>query len=433
MNHVFHRTPGPIVATRSEGCWVYDVDGNAYLDAAGGAIVSNLGHGAREILRSIQALDLDYVHPSVFTSRSLEDYADQLARIVPIDDVRVFPTSGGAESVETAIKLARAYQIAIGRESRDIVISRSLSYHGNTLGALDLSGRPHLRRPYESWLGRSLQVPAVNEYRCPNPAHPSECANWHAGQLEGVITANPDRIAAFIGETIGGAATAAAVPPDGYWEAIADICKRHGVLLIVDEIMTGFGRTGRWFGIEHTEVRPDMIVSGKGAAGGYWPLGLCMTVGHVYDIVSAAGGFTHGYTFSHSATGAAVGSAVLTMLEDHDLCAAAGRKGEMLMDLLVADIGDLPVVGEIRGRGLLVGIEFVADSDTKEPFARENRFAERLAVAARERGLLVYPSVGCADGISGDSILLGPPFTISDSEIAMVVGRLGAAVAEVTP
>lgn len=431
MSHVFHRTPAPVVATRSEGCWVYDLDGNAYLDAAGGAIVSNVGHGVSEVLKATRAVDLDYVHPSVFTSQSLEDYADQLAKIVPIDDVRVFPTSGGAESVETAIKLARAYQIAVGSGSRDIVVSRRLSYHGNTLGALDLSGRPSLRRPYESWLGRSLQVPEVNEYRCPNPDHPSGCAQWHADQLEAVIAANRDRIAAFIGETIGGAATAAAVPPEGYWEAIADVCRRHGVLLIVDEIMTGFGRTGRWFGIEHTSVRPDIILSGKGAAGGYWPLGLCMAAGHIYESVTAAGGFVHGYTFSHSATGAAVGSAVLKMLIDQDLCAAAGRHGETLMSALVDKIGDLPAVGEIRGRGLLVGIEFVADRDTKEPFAREDRFVERLAVAARARGLLVYPSAGCADGTAGDSILLGPPFTITDEEIGMVVDRLHAAIGKV--
>jgi adenosylmethionine-8-amino-7-oxononanoate aminotransferase len=433
LSHVFHRTPEPLIAAKAEGVWIYDADDNAYLDAAGGAIVSNVGHGDRELLKVISSSALDYVHPSVFTTEALESYADELAEVVPIDSARVFPTSGGAESVETAIKLARAYHLARGNSGRDLVVSRKHSYHGNTLGALDISGRPPLRDPYEPWLGRSLRVPEVNEYRCPNPSHPEACARWHAGQLESVLAAHRGRVAAFVGEAIGGASLAGAVPPEGYWEAIAETCERNDVVLIVDEIMTGFGRTGRWFGIEHTKVRPDIIVSGKGAAGGYWPLGLCIASGEVHDTVLAAGRFVHGFTFSHSPNGAAVGSAVLRKLIADDLVAAAKAQGEKLMTALVESVGELPVVGDIRGMGLLIGIEFVADRTSKQPFDRSERFAERLADEARARGLLVYPSVGCADGAAGDSILLGPPFTISDEEIAMIEERLAPAIVGVGP
>jgi adenosylmethionine-8-amino-7-oxononanoate aminotransferase len=433
MSHVFHRTDDPIIAVRAEGCWIYDASGRAYLDAAGGAIVSNIGHGAVEVRDAMAgSMPVDYVHPTVFTSEAIEGYADELADIVPVDRLRVFPVSGGAESVETAIKLTRAYHVARGDLDREVIVSRRHSYHGNTIGALDISGRPPLRKPYESWLGRSVQVPEVNEYRCPSPQHPEDCPQWHASQLEETINAvGPARVAAFIGEAVGGASLGAAVPPVGYWEAVADVCDRYGVLLIVDEIMTGFGRTGRWFGIEHSSVRPDIIVAGKGAAGGYWPLGLCMASGEIHGAVAGAGGFVHGFTFSHSSRGAIVGMVVLQKLRDDDLVAAADRQGKKLFSALQQRIGDLPVVGDIRGQGLLIGVEFVKVRSTKEPFSRDRRFVERLAQAALTDGLLVYPSSGCADGTTGDSILLGPPFTISDGEIETIVDRLGRAIEEV--
>ncbi len=427
MSHVFHRTADPIEVARAEGCWVYDTEGKAYLDAAGGAIVSNIGHGVIDLGDWVG--EVDYVHPSVFTSRALEEYADRLSNLVPVDGPKIFPTSGGAEAVETATKMARSFQIAVGQPERDVIISRSHSYHGNTLGALDLSGRPTLRQPYESWLGRSQQVPQVNEYRCPSPQHPADCAGWHARQLEEkIIAIGPERVAAFIGEAVGGAATAAAVPPDGYWEAVADVCKSHGVLLIVDEVMTGFGRTGKWFAIEHTAVRPDILVSGKGAGGGYWPLGLCIASAKVHDTIMGAGGFVHGFTFSHSPSGSAVGAAILDKLIEDDLVSACEIQGKKLMARLQNAIGALDVVGEVRGKGLLIGVEFVSDRESKKPFPREDRYIERLAEAARKEGLLVYPSSGCVDGTAGDSILLGPPFTISDDEIEMVVDRLGVAI-----
>lgn len=433
MSHVFHRVRAPIVATRADGCWIHDVDGHSYLDAAGGAIVVNVGHGTPRILEALHSAPLGYVHPSVFTSEALESYAEDLAPLVPIDDVRIFPTSGGAESVETALKLARAYHLAAGDSRRDVILSRRQSYHGNTIGALGVSGRPPLRRPYESWLGPPHQVPEVNEYRCPHPAHPSGCAQWHASQLEAAFEdIGPERVAAFIGEAIGGATLAGAVPPKGYWAAIAEVCRSYGALLIVDEIMTGFGRTGHWFAMETTGVRPDIIVSGKGAAGGYWPFGLCLSSAEVRDVVVEAGGFVHGYTFSHSAVGAGVAHAVLNEIRDNHLLARVESRGDLLMGGLRSSLAGIGAVGDVRGQGLLIGIELVQDRDSKEPWPRSADIAAKVGRLARDRGLLVYPSTGCADGVNGDSILLGPPFTISESEVDLVVDRLAKAIGEAT-
>jgi adenosylmethionine-8-amino-7-oxononanoate aminotransferase len=430
MSHVFHRASAPLTAVDASGCWVTDDSGRRYLDAAGGAIVVNVGHGDPVVVAALErARTLDYVHASTFTTPALESYADRLASHLPLDEPRVYPTSGGAESVETALKLARAHHLARGDKGRDVVISRHQSYHGNTVGALDVSDRQALREPYLPWLGRACHIPEVTEYRCPSPGHPEGCARWHASMLDRAITEiGPDRVSAFIGEAVGGAVLGAAVPPAGYWEAIQDVCRRHGVLLIVDEVMTGFGRTGRWFGVDHFGIQPDILVSGKGAGGGYWPLGLCVASGEVHDTVMSAGGFTHGFTFSHSPIGAAVGEAVLERLEAGNLVERSATSGAALLSGLRQTLSDMSIVGDVRGVGLLIAVELVADKMSKTAFPREMRMAERLTMEARRRGLLVYPSTGCADGTSGDLILLGPPFIVSEEELAMIVERLGRAV-----
>ena len=432
MSQVFHRSASPVVAARAEGCWVYDTDGNGYLDAAGGALVNNIGHGDPTVIAAMtdQAGAVDYVHASAFTTSALEGYASALAPHLPLDEPRVFPTSGGSEAVETALKLARAFQLAKGESERDVVISRDMSYHGNTIGALDVSGRQPLRRPYLTWMGRSIKVPAVTEYRCPAPTHPHECGSWHADRLEEAIQrVGPHKVAAFLGEPVGGATLGATVPPEGYWPAIADVCRRHGVLLIVDEVMTGFGRTGKWFGIDHYDTRPDILVAAKGAASGYWPLGLTVASGEVHDAV--AGAFVHGFTFSHFPIGAAVAAAVLDRLEEGRLVEAAAEKGSALLAALQDRLSSTPRVGEVRGIGLLIAIELVADRETRRPFPRPERLAERITAAGLDHGLLAYPSTGCADGIDGDLVLLGPPFVISEEEMGMVVDRLTAAVEQV--
>ena len=424
---VFRRGKEPRTAVRAEGCWIVDSGGNRYLDGAGGAVVCGVGHGRVEIAEAIskQLATVGYVHASTFTTGVVEDYARAVAERTPMEDARVYPVSGGSEALETALKLARAYHLARDEPQRTQLLARHGSYHGNSLGALDVSGRASLRAPYLPWLGRTVHVPPVYEYRCPAPDHPVGCGVWHAARLEEEIVARGN-VAAFVAESVGGATLGAAVPPDDYWPAIGEVCRRHGVLLIVDEVMAGFGRTGSWFGIDHWGVRPDIIVAGKGASSGYWPLGLCIASKEVHDAVQ--GTFVHGFTYSHHAAGAAAGLAVIGILESESLLAASVRQGERLLVGLRDTIGHHPRVGDIRGLGLLVAIELVADRPTKDPFDRREAVTERLLAACLENGLIVYPASKGADGLKGDSVLFGPPLTISNAEVDTLVDRFTEAL-----
>jgi adenosylmethionine-8-amino-7-oxononanoate aminotransferase len=431
---VFRRAavPDPPIAVEAHGCVIRDADGRDYLDAAGGAIVVNVGHGRAEIADAMaaQARRLAYAHGSVFTTEPLEAYAAAVARHLPLDGPAVYPVSGGSEAIETALKLARAYHLARGETERWIVFARCGSYHGNTLGALDLSGRKPLRRPYEGWLGRFRHVSAAYPYRAGLPGASALGSGAElAAELDRAFdAAGPGTVAAFVAEPIVGATLAAAVPPDDYWPAVAEVCRRHGVLLIVDEVMTGFGRTGRWFGIDHWGVRPDLLVAAKGATSGYWPFGFAAASDEIHATITGSGGFVHGFTYSHQPIGAAVAATVLDILEREDLVAASAAKGERLLASLRARLADHPNVGDVRGRGLLVGVELVADRTTREPFPRASRVTEAVVRAARERGLLVYSGTGNANGVDGDTILLGPPFVVSDPELDRIVELLADAI-----
>ncbi len=435
MSHVFGRGSGLPRVARARGCEVWDSEGRRYLDAAGGAVVVGIGHGDAAVVAAIraQAAEVAYAHGTMFTSEALEAYAEELAGVVPVDDARVYPVSGGSEAVETALKMARAYHLARG-EDRHRVLARWGSYHGNTRGALDASGREPLRRPYLPWLGHTEHTLAPYEYRCPfTGTHPRGCGARYAEALEhAILDSGPRTAAAFVAEPIAGAALGATVPPDDYWPAVVETCRRHGVLVIADEVMTGFGRTGRWFGCDHWDVRPDILVAAKGAASGYWPLGLAVASGRVHDTI-AARGFTHGFTFSHHVVGAAAGRAVLRVLRERNLVAAAEAQGKRLRAGLEERLGGHRAVGDVRGLGLMLAAELVADRATRAPFPRVERVTERVVAAARRRGLLVYSSTGCADGRDGDLIMLGPPLVISDAEVDETVALLGDALEEVVP
>ena len=433
MSHVFHRAPGPglPLVARAEGAVVWDTEGRRYLDGAGGAIVVGVGHGRAGVVAAMshQAGRIAYAHPSAFSSQALEAYADELAPRLPMDDPRIYPVSGGSEAVETALKLARSYHLARGESERHKVIARWGSYHGNTIGALDASGREPLRRPYGPWLGRTRHVTAAYEYRCELPAHPRGCGRALADELEAaIVEEGPGSVACFIAEPIAGASLGAAVPPEDYWPHVREVCDRHGVLLIADEVMTGFGRTGAWFGCDHWGLRPDILTAAKGASSGYWPLGFAACSGAVFETVRT-NGFVHGFTFSHSAVGAAVARTVLSILQDEHLVEASRDKGELLRKELEATLHSHPNVGDVRGLGLMVGVELVLDRDTKRPFPRTERITERVLAAAKERGLLLYSSVGCADGTDGDVIMFGPPFVITELEIAEAVRITAEAIA----
>jgi adenosylmethionine-8-amino-7-oxononanoate aminotransferase len=431
MSHVFPRVPFALpTAVSAEGVWITDSDGKRYIDASGGAIVVNIGHGDPMVIEAMheQAQKVSYVHGNYFGTEALEDFADALAPHLPMDDPLVYPVSGGSEAVETAFKMARAFHIANGDDGRHKIISRWGSYHGNTRGALDASGRMPLRAPYLPWLDKAIHVPQVYEYRCEMPQHPAGCGTAHAAELERVIIEEgPETVAAFIAEPVGGATLGASVPPPDYWPAVAEVCARHGVLLIADEVMTGFGRTGVWFGVDNWKIRPDILTSGKGCSSGYWPLGLTVASGRVGNLLREKG-FVHGFTYSHHAVGAAVGSAVLRRLVESELIEAGRAQGEALLDGLRGSLDGHPHVGDIRGLGPMMAIEFVKDRATKEPFPRTDKLTERLVAAAKERGLLVYAGTGCADGTNGDLIMFGPPFILTRELIDEIVEKATDAV-----
>jgi adenosylmethionine-8-amino-7-oxononanoate aminotransferase len=431
---VFRRSasPNPPVAVEAHGSTIVDADGREYLDAAGGAVVVNVGHGRREIADAAadQAARLAYAHGSAFTTEPLERYAVEVGRHLPVTDAAIYPVSGGSEAIESALKLARATQIARGEPERWIVFARWGSYHGNTLGALDLSGRRPLRRPYEGWLGRFRHVSAAYPYRGGLPGSQAlGSTDELVSELDRAITAaGPGTVAAFVGEPIVGATLGAAAPPSGYWPAIAEVCRHHGVLLIADEVMTGFGRTGAWFAMDHDGVRPDMLVAAKGATSGYWPFGFVAASGEIHDAVTGAGSFVHGFTYSHQPVAAAVAREVLRILEAESLVEASAAKGERLLSLLRERLEDHPAVGDIRGRGLMTGVELVRDRETKAAFPRAAKLVESVVRTARERGLLLYSGTGNADGVDGDIVLLGPPFVITDAELVRVADGLAEAL-----
>jgi adenosylmethionine-8-amino-7-oxononanoate aminotransferase len=434
--HVFQRRLSydyPVV-THGEGVYLFDTEGRRYLDAAGGAVVVSIGHGVSEVVDALaeQARRVAFAHGTQFTSHALEAYAAALAQVSPIPDPRVYLVSGGSEAVETALKLARQVCLARADAGRYKIIARWGSYHGATLGALSASGRTLLRQPYAPLLIDIAHIPPAYCYRCPFGHTGPPCDLACADALEAEIQRQGSgTVAAFIAEPIVGATLVAAVPPPGYWQRVRDICDRHGVLLIADEVMTGFGRTGRWFAVEHEGVIPDILVGAKGASSGYYPLGVVLcSQGLVDQLKSGSGDFVHGFTYANGVLGAAAGLAVYRYMVRHDLVARSARMGDFLIDRLQALRG-LPAVGEIRGRGLLVGIELVADSESRQPYPRAAHVAERVQAAAMARGLVVYYGTGLADGVAGDGILLGPPFVINEQQIDEVVRILREAISEV--
>jgi adenosylmethionine-8-amino-7-oxononanoate aminotransferase len=436
VSHVFTRAPTRDLPTAvsAEGVWITDADGRRYLDGAGGALVVNVGHGVASVIQAIseQLGRTQYVHPTAFTTQAVEAYADEVAAVLPMEDARIFPVSGGSEAVETALKMARAYHLAKGQAGRSIVIGRRGSYHGNTLGALDASGKVPLRKPYTPWLGRFLHVSAAYEFRCENPQHPHGCGAWQAAELEKMIVSyGAETIAALIAEPVSGATLGAAVPSDDYWPAIAEVCRRHDVVVIADEVMTGFGRTGSWFGMDHWGVQPDILTAGKGTTSGYVPFGFAAASRRIHEAIAGGPGFVHGFTWSHHALGASAGLAVLRELKA-GLVDRSRELGALLLGDLRNELADTPVVGDVRGLGLMIGIELVRDRESNEPFARSAAVAEQVLQAARESGLLLYSSTGHVDGTNGDLVMLGPPLSISDDEVSLLLERTTAAVRSVS-
>jgi adenosylmethionine-8-amino-7-oxononanoate aminotransferase len=420
-------------AVRGEGVYLWDAEGKRYLDFSGSAAVNLIGHGLPEITSAMteQARQLEFVHTSQFTTPIAEDYARELLDFAG-ENFRggaVYFTCGGSESVETALKLARQYQVETGQTSRYQVLSRSQSYHGSTLGALSVSGNKRRREIYLPMVREFAHVGIPYCYRCHYDCTDGcrNCGQEYAAELERAIESANGKAAAFIFEPVSGATLGAVVPPPGYLQKVAEVCRRHGVLLIADEVMTGMGRTGRNFAIEHWDIAPDILIAAKGLSSGYAPLGAVIATKKVVDGI-ASGAFLHGFTYNAHPVSLATGRAVLHRLQQQKLVRAAdsGRDGTIAAKLerSLSKLLDLKTVGEVRGIGLLRGVEFVSDKEPKKPFDPELNFAGRVTSAALQRGLLVYPVQGCVDGVSGDHLLIAPPAVITEKQIDWAVDQL---------
>ena len=430
---VFHRqlTKPLAQAAKADGVWITDADGRRFIDGSGGPLVVNVGHGREEIARAVarQITTCDYVHPTMFTGEPVEALGARLAALAPPGIERFYFMTSGSEAVETAIKMARQIQLERGETQRYRLISRWKSYHGLSLGALGATGRTGFRTPFAPMLPENHHIPAPYCYRCSygltHPACGLRCAE---ALEEQILDLGPGTVSAFLAETVSGATIAAVLPPEGYFKRIREICDRHGVLLILDEVLCGMGRTGRWFASEHFDVVPDLVTMGKGLAGGTIGLSAVGVQGRWFDAIrQGSGAFVHGGTFSHHQVGCAAGLAVLDILEGEALVPQVAAKGAQLGAMLRERLGRHPHVGDIRGTGFLWGVEFVADRDRRTPYPRREKVAERIWDHLYANGVLLYKAMGLT-GIDGDAMVVGPPFIISDADLQRIVDALGAAV-----
>ncbi|WP_439672092.1 aspartate aminotransferase family protein [Cupriavidus necator] len=440
MTHVFHRNPRQKlpVAVAGQGIELIDSEGRRYLDASGGAAVSCLGHGHPRVIEAIKSqLDtIAYAHTSFFTTEVSEMLAETLAQATPGDLDHVYFVSGGSEAVESALKLARQYFVEAGQPSRRHFIARRQSYHGNTLGALAIGGNAWRREPFLPLLVPAHHVSPCYAYRDQQAGETdAQYAQRLADELEAkILELGPDTVAAFVAETVVGA-TAGAVPPVGdYLKRIRAVCDKYGVLLILDEVMSGMGRTGFLFACEEDGVVPDIVTIAKGLGAGYQPIGAMLSTRRIYDaIVGGSGFFQHGHTYIGHATACAAALAVQRTIAEDNLLANVLARGEQLRARLREVLGDHPNLGDIRGRGLFVGVEFVADRDSKATLDPALKTHARLKAAAVQNGLLVYPMGGTVDGVHGDHVLFAPPFICTPQDIDRIVERFAAAVQAVLP
>jgi adenosylmethionine-8-amino-7-oxononanoate aminotransferase len=435
MTTVFHRVPKrPLpVAVAGDGIDIIDSTGKRYLDASGGAAVSCLGHNNQRVIDAIkrQAQQLPYAHTSFFTTEPAEALADWLVERAPQGLRHVYFVSGGSEAVEAALKLARQYFVETGEPQRRHFIARRQSYHGNTLGALAIGGNAWRREPFLPILIEAHHVSPCYAYREQRHDESDDAYTQRlANELESkILELGPETVAAFVAETVVGA-TAGAVPPVGdYLRKIRAVCNKYGVLLILDEVMSGMGRTGHLYACAEDDVAPDLLTIAKGLGAGYQPIGATLVSDRIYDaIVQGSGFFQHGHTYIGHATACAAALEVQRVIEDCHLLDNVKARGDQLRASLRGHYARHEHIGDVRGRGLFVGVELVKDRATKRPFARELAVNAAIKHAAMARGLLVYPMGGTVDGASGDHVLLAPPFICTPDDIDRIVSRLTDAI-----
>ncbi|EUC19166.1 hypothetical protein SAMN05446935_9631 [Burkholderia sp. YR290] len=435
MTTVFHRMPKQTlpVAVKGEGIEIVDSTGKRYIDASGGAAVSCLGHSNQRVIDAIkrQVQELPYAHTSFFTTQPAEELASYLVERAPQGLAHVYFVSGGSEAIEAALKLARQYFVEVGQPQRRHIIARRQSYHGNTLGALAIGGNAWRREPFLPLLIDAHHVSPCYAYREQRPDETEEqFAQRLADELEQkILELGSDTVAAFVAETVVGA-TAGAVPPvREYFRKIRAVCDRYGVLLILDEIMSGMGRTGHLFACEEDGITPDLLTIAKGLGAGYQPIGATLVSDKIYQAITGGSGFfQHGHTYIGHATACAAALEVQRVIADEHLLDNVKARGEQLRSLLREHYAQHPYIGDVRGRGLFVGVELVQDRATKTPFDAKLKLHAAIKREAFQRGLMVYPMGGTVDGKIGDHVLLAPPFICTPRDIEQIVSRLTDAI-----
>ena len=435
-SHVFgrHARARPPTARGGEGCWLVDEAGKRYLDGSGGAAVSCLGHGDRAVIEAVRAQldELAFAHTGFFTSEPAEALAALLVEHAPRGIERAYFVSGGSEAIEAALKLARQYHVERGEPARRRLIARRQSYHGNTLGALATGGNAWRKALYEPLMLEVSHIAPCYAYRDRGDEESEQAYGRRvADELEAELERlGPESVMAFVAEPVVGATLGAVPPVPGYFRRVREICDAHGVLLILDEVMCGMGRTGTLFACEQDGVRPDIVCVAKGLGGGYQPVGAALCSGTIYRAIEEGSGFfQHGHTYAGHPTACAAGLAVTRAILERGLVPRVARQGAALREALEARFAGHPRVGDIRGRGLLLGIELVADRATKAPLDPAANTAARLKAAAFEAGLICYPTSGTVDGRRGDHVLLAPPYIVTEAEIEELVERLARAMA----
>jgi len=435
MSHLLHRVAAtvPPFAARGEGIRLFDAEGRAYIDASGGAAVSCLGHQHPAVIAALhKQLDaLAYAHTAFFTSEPAKRLADHLIARSPAGLEMVYLVSGGSEGVEAALKMARQYFVEMGEPQRRKIITRRQSYHGNTLGALAAGGNAWRRAPFAPLLIETFAIDPCCAYRHRREDESESDYGARAAQAleDEILRLGPETVCAFIAETVVGATAGAAPPVGDYFSHVRAICDKYGVLLILDEVMCGMGRTGTLHACEQEGVSPDLLVIAKGLGGGYQPIGAVLLTGRIFAaFANGSGFFQHGHTYMGHPMAAAAGLAVQETIERDDLLANVRAMGGVLRSALEARFGRHPNVGDIRGRGLFQGLEFVEDRATKAPFDPRKKVHARLKREAMARGLMVYPMGGTLDGRRGDHVLIAPPFIVTPGDIDAIVERLGNAV-----
>ena len=435
MSHVFHRHTRavPPVVARGEGAYITDRNGKQYLDASGGAAVSCLGHDHPDVLEAIRnQLDaIPFAHTGFFTSDPLEQLASHLSAQAPGELDKVYVVSGGSEAMEAALKMGRQYFLELGQTSRRIYIGRRQSYHGNTLGALATGGNLWRRQPYNPLLIESHHIAPCYAYRGRQPTETEQAyGNRVAQELEEkILELGAENVIGFVAEPVVGATLGAVPPTPGYFRQIREICDRHGILLILDEVMCGMGRTGSLFACEQDGITGDLITIAKGLGGGYQPVGAVMVDRKIYQAIhDGTGFFQHGHTYLGHATACAAALAVQRVIERDNLIKRVKHMGTVLEQCLLNRFADHPHVGDIRGRGLFFGMEFVEDRTRKSSFDPQFELHRRLKEAAMDKGLICYPMGGTIDGRRGNHVLLAPPYTVSKNQIDELVNKLAAAL-----